>query len=206
MAGAGQQFFDDSEAEEILRRAVSGTPTMGGMSRESLLQAAAELGVSPEAVDRAAAEVVREREEKDLLAQFRRHQRSDFVGHLLTYLAVNGGFILFMGFQPWMWWMIGPWGLGLLGDLRQTFAINSSDHFKEFEKWKRRRNGRKVLDSPIAGLGSASDVSGALDEYFLSHDPNAKLEAIKYVRERTGFGLKEAKDAVDTYYAAHGWN
>jgi hypothetical protein len=205
MASAGQQFYDDSEAEEILRRAVSTTSTAGGMSRDSLLQAAAELGVSAEAVDRAAAEVVREREEKELVVQFRRHQRTELVGHAVTYLAVNLGFILFMGFKPWMWWMIGPWGLGLLGDIWQTFAIHSNDHQKEFEKWKRNRAGRRVLDSPIAGLGTASDISGALDEYFLAHDPGSKLEAVRFVRERSGLGLKEAKQAVDTYYANQGW-
>jgi hypothetical protein len=205
MASAGQQFYDDSEAEEILRRAVSTTSSAVGMSRDTLLQAAAELGVSPEAVDRAAAEVVREREEKDLVVQFRRHQRSELASHVVTYLAVNLGFIFFMGFQPWMWWMIGPWGLALFGDIWRTFAVHGSDHQKEFEKWKRKRVSRRVLDSPIAGLGTPSDISGALDEYFLAHDPSSKLEAIRFVRERSGLGLKEAKQAVDTYYANQGW-
>jgi hypothetical protein len=45
MAGAGQQYYDDSEAEEILRRAVASSPSVGGMSREGLLKAAEELGL-----------------------------------------------------------------------------------------------------------------------------------------------------------------
>jgi len=36
----------------------------------------------------------------------------------------------------------------------------------------------------------------------LANDPTRKIEAIKLHREQTGVGLKEAKDAVETYMAS----
>jgi hypothetical protein len=38
----------------------------------------------------------------------------------------------------------------------------------------------------------------------LADDPGRKIEAIKLHREQTGLGLKEAKDAVETYMAGRG--
>jgi hypothetical protein len=38
----------------------------------------------------------------------------------------------------------------------------------------------------------------------LANDPTRKIEAIKLHREQTGLGLKEAKDAVETYMADRG--
>ena len=38
----------------------------------------------------------------------------------------------------------------------------------------------------------------------LADDPARKIEAIKLHREQTGLGLKEAKDAVETYMAGRG--
>jgi len=38
----------------------------------------------------------------------------------------------------------------------------------------------------------------------LADDPARKIEAIKLHREQTGLGLKEAKDAVETYMAGGG--
>ena len=38
----------------------------------------------------------------------------------------------------------------------------------------------------------------------LAADPSRKIQAIKLLREQTGVGLKEAKDAVEAYTAGRG--
>jgi len=198
MAGAGQQYYDDSEAEEILRRAVASSPSVGGMSREGLLKAAEELGLSPEAVDRAAAELRQEREDRGLWKKFRLQQRSELGGHVGVYLAVNGGLILALGFHSWNWWVIGPWGLGVLSEVYKYASVHSAENEKAFTKWKRKR---QRPDAPRITV----HPTPILDEWFLTRPEAEKLEAIKYLRERTGLELKAAKAEVDACYERRGW-
>jgi hypothetical protein len=51
---------------------------------------------------------------------------------------------------------------------------------------------------------STSPSSGHDDEYLDLLRRGEKIEAIKLYRERTGAGLKEAKDAVEALGARHG--
>ena len=54
----------------------------------------------------------------------------------------------------------------------------------------------KATKSSSATISTGSSVS--LDDYIRTHfNKNTKVQAIKYYREQTGLGLKEAKDAVE---------
>ena len=59
MAGE-QRFYSEEEAQQILHRATTSVPATG-MSREELVRAAGEMGISAEAIERAESEIAAQR-------------------------------------------------------------------------------------------------------------------------------------------------
>lgn len=200
---SNQQFYDDNDAEEILRLA-SRDAVAGGMSRERLMQTAAELGITPEAVARAEKQLTTKREadriqleEVELRKQFRKERRRSFFNDLGSYLGVNtfmiGIWLFTSGIHSYFWpgWVLGGWGIGLVSDFWDTFV--AGDDEKKFQRWLKRRN-RTMGSSDI--MLRATPI---LDEFFATHHPDEKLNAIKELRDRLNLDLRDAKDAVDQY-------
>ena len=140
MASPGQRFYNDDEADQILRVAASMSSNDGRLSYEKLLDTAAELGISPEAVEKAERQVMVQRQEQLLLAEFDRVQRRAFFGHLVSYLSVNAGLIvlnlLTSPHHLWFYWAFFGWGIGLLSHACVVFVRSSDSYREEFEKWK----------------------------------------------------------------------
>jgi hypothetical protein len=201
MPGEGQQFYSESDAQEILRRAASSHTSAGGLSRDELLRTAAELGVSPEAVARAEAEYFAEREQNRDIDEFRRQHRAEFRTHLVIYAIINI-FLLCINLLTsadhlWFFYPLLGWGIGIAIHGYTTYNEDTSEWRKEFEDWKRKREWQ-----PSNSL-QAEGVRAILErELVLARDSGedaSKIELIKQVREGTGLGLKESKDAVEYY-------
>lgn len=203
--GGSHRFYEEGEAEEILRRAIHQSDS-GAIDRQKLLSMASELGISEDAVSRAEAEMASEREtqvsrSRDELdrVSFRRHKRSRFFADFASYLSVNGFMIAIWWFSGagyfWPFWVLAGWGIGLFSDFVNTFFGQSE---KDFERWKRRRQK----------LGSRIEVDEEAVEHFLDgivpRFKDRKLEVIKEVRKKFGFDLADSKDFVDEYYEKHG--
>ncbi len=79
-------------------------------------------------------------------------------------------------------------------------------HFKPSDAARMRRLEAKVdLILKHLGLQYEGPTSILSDEVkTLADDPDKKIAAIKLLREQTGLGLKEAKDAVEEYIAGRG--
>ena len=195
-----QNHYSDQDAEEILKIASRETGT-GGMSRERLLQTAAELGISAETVERAEEqmrlkrEASREQEEDvELKRQFEGERRSKFLADLWSYLGVNAGLIGIWWFSGssyfWPKWVLLFWGIGVLVDFFGTFF--NRDETK-FQRWKRRRH-RKSMSSQQMG-----DQSTPILDEITSTGEVTKIEAIKTLRERLSLDLRDAKDVADQY-------
>lgn len=191
MSESGQRFYDEGEAEKILQRAAVSMPMPGAMSRERLMQTAAELGISPEAVERAERDIARERDEQALRVRYQRNLRKEFFEHLATYLAVNLGSFFFFHKASWIGWMAVFWGFGVVGEFWKTFFTGSDEYERRFQRWRRKQERR------AQAVGDA-DLDQILDDAY-EEFPDGKLERIRYVREHTGLGLKEAKEAVEQY-------
>jgi len=205
MAEFGQQFYDEDEAEQILRLAASLTSPAGAMSRERLLETAAELGITPEAVEMAEQQLAARKAETADLADFDSAQRREFYGHLLTYVLVNGFLVVINVVTGasyfWALWPILGWGLGLAFHAVETFFKNSESYHEEFEKWQRKRarkTTREVAEHTV--IGNSDFV---IDQYVHKRLDKgrevSKLQAIRYLRERTDLDLRSAKEAVDQY-------
>ncbi|MBC8066053.1 MAG: 2TM domain-containing protein [Chlorobia bacterium] len=192
--------YNDQDAEEILRIASRDTAT-GGMSRDKLVETAAELGITPEAVAKAEEQLVMKREadrghleDQELRKQFEGERRGSFMTDLWSYLGTNAGLvgIWYMTGANYFWpgWVLFGWGIAVVTDGLQTFF--NKDETK-FQRWKRRRH-RKAMGSEQMGDQSVP----VLDEITAAGEVS-KIEAIKELRERLSLDLRDAKDMADKY-------
>jgi hypothetical protein len=197
----GQRFYEEDEAEQILRRASSLSMPGGAMNRERLLQTAAELGISPEAVELAERQIALERTEKTERAEFDTHVRSDFFGHLVSFVCVNGFLVainLRTGGYFWAIWPMLAWGLGLAFDFVETFFRGSESYREEFDKWRLKRLRKQSGSRNLVG-----NMDFLIEEYVQRRIRKgrdlSKLDAIRYVRLKAETDSKEAAELVEQY-------
>lgn len=199
---SNQRFYEEGDAEEILRMASRESVT-GGMSRDRLLETAAELGISPEAVQRAEEQLQKKREadritdeENALRKEFRQSRRRSFWNDFVSYIGTNAALVGVWWFTGhghfWPGWVLGFWGIHLVTEFFETF-LNGNDEAK-FRRWLRRRNRKMGMKEMMVR------AEPVLDDYF-ARKPGEKLGAIKELGERLNIDLRDAKDIVETYEA-----
>jgi len=199
---AEQRFYDENEAEEILKLAASrsGNALSNGMSRDSLLASAEELGISPDAVLAAEREIHDRKLAEADRNTFDAEQRSGFMTHLFWYAAVNS----FLAWQAigqgknWYLWVLGGWGLGILANLWNVYLKPKALRDQEFQNW---RLAKRQSDQLLERLGTTPDA--ILDEFTSGFNTPNKIEAIKLIRDKTGLGLAESKAIVEDYARRH---
>lgn len=148
-----KQRYSEQDAEEILRLAVRKSHMVGPVSRETLVSSAAELGISEEAVAEAEREYALVATENAERERFDKQTKSEFKGHLATYLIVNAGLLCIDFFSDgkleWAYWSIIGWGMGVLFHAWSSLAKDSEDYEEEFQKWRAKRTGALPQDTEI---------------------------------------------------------
>lgn len=146
MAEGGQRFYTEEEAEQILSLATKRTLNPDRLTRDRLLAAAAELGLSPEDVQ--AAEHELSQKDTDLADRkaYHYHLRQEFLQHVATYLFVNV-FLTVVNLMTnphklWVVWVLLCWGLGMAFHAYSTFFARGTEYEREYQRWVRRRNKR----------------------------------------------------------------
>ena len=138
-----QHEYEDHEVQEILNRAIS-IDAVANDRQEMLKRTAAELGVSPEAVEQAESEFLRDRVQQEEQREFRKSFRRVFWDHLVSYLVVNAFLIgICLVSSRGKFWAIYPilgWGIGLAFHAFATFFPSQEEYDKEFKKWRKKRN------------------------------------------------------------------
>jgi hypothetical protein len=163
MSGPGQRFYEEDEAEQILNLAASMSSPLGQMSHERLLDTAAELGISAEAVEAAEKQISAQRLDQRLRSEFDSIQRREFYTHLTPYVLFNGFFVVMLFYHHlWAIWPILGWGIGLALHARAVFLRVGSEYQDRFETWKeaRLRQGAGSSDSIEMEAGSSGLVIG----------------------------------------------
>ena len=87
----------------------------------------------------------------------------------------------------------------LLDAFKEMTLIELSEFVKQFEETFDVKAAAPVAVAAAAGPAAAAEVVEEQDEFdvVLDSDGGKKIQVIKVVRELTGLGLKEAKDAVE---------
>jgi large subunit ribosomal protein L7/L12 len=88
----------------------------------------------------------------------------------------------------------------LLGAFKEMTLIELSEFVKQFEETFEVTAAAPVAIAGPAGPAAAAPVEEEKDSFdvVLEADGGKKIQVIKVVRELTGLGLKEAKDAVES--------
>jgi large subunit ribosomal protein L7/L12 len=87
----------------------------------------------------------------------------------------------------------------LLDAFKEMTLIELSEFVKQFEEVFDVKAAAPVAIAGPAGPGAAAEAEPEKDSFdvVLEGDGGKKIQVIKVVRELTGLGLKEAKDAVE---------
>lgn len=94
----------------------------------------------------------------------------------------------------------------LLDAFKEMTLIELSEFVKQFETTFEVTAAAPVAIAAAGGAGgAAAEAEPEQDEFdvILEADGGKKIQVIKVVRELTGLGLKEAKDAVEEIGRAH---
>jgi len=196
--------YNESEAQEILRRAAN-LQTSGAMSRDEMIRAAAELGISPEAVELAEQQYQEARTEDELRSRFRSKRRQEFAeGFKVLAVCIV------------IWWLMEKDGIANLSFQHNAFAfvilgygvwaMIKNAYFAYAEKshaYQRSFEAFKVSEQKRSKKAVKYTNDRVIEDILLNTNPRQKLEVIKNLRENTGLPLNEAKNAVDDYYNRH---
>ncbi|MBI1756985.1 MAG: 2TM domain-containing protein [Fimbriimonas ginsengisoli] len=144
---ASNRYYNEEEAEQILKLAAANQGIQGPLSRERLIETAAELGISPQAVEAAEQQFALRQTHDAEMREFVNVQRRGFYSDFTTYLIVNGFFVgqqlLRHGNLGWTAYMLGGWGIGIAFHARSTFDRNSIGFRRAFDQWKARQKARE---------------------------------------------------------------
>lgn len=160
MPASGNRFYEEEDAQQILRMALAQSTPDSSLSRESLFATAAELGISPEALAEAEERYTREKAERTERETFESEQRRTFFSHAATYSIVNLGLLAFnlvdMSRRSWdtnHLWAIYPilgWGIGLAFHWVTTYRRDSEPYQKAFETWCEARRTRSESSEAVS--------------------------------------------------------
>jgi hypothetical protein len=138
------RVYTKEETDAILRRAIDlqrGDVT----THDDLVAAAGEVGVPPEAIERAVAEVLAKRRDGEDIAAVRARAWRGFYAHLVPYLMVSAllGFINFMtGSFPWVLIVMLAWGIGLGSHLLAVALPDRQRLLRRVERQRERSERR----------------------------------------------------------------
>jgi hypothetical protein len=161
--------YTKEETDAILARAVE-LQRAEGTTHEELVAAAGEVGVSRHAVEKAAAEVLGHRRDREALAAQRARAWRHFLAHLVPYVMVSAllGFINYLTTSfPWALLVMLAWGVGLASHLLAVVLPDPEEQLRRIELDRQRTEGRAVrvkTEEPRVRLAPPGAVDAAEDE------------------------------------------
>jgi len=147
---ADDRKYDDAEVRDIIDRALR---TDGGrdLNHEQLVAIGSEVGISREAMERAAREVEASREVTSAETRVVARRRRWFASHAWSYLLVNA-FLFAINFltTPGEWWVLFPvlgWGLAL--SLHARFALPRHVSERALARERKRMQERRLESGEV---------------------------------------------------------
>jgi hypothetical protein len=156
-----ERKYSDVELREILERALAKqAPDAAGITQAELLAIGQQVGVSPEAMARAAEEVSRAKLDAEAGRAVKSRQQKWLAAHAAGFAVVNG--LLFTVnylTTPGEWWVLFSvffWGLVLVAHAGIALALGSSSRALESE---RRKLGAAPSRIRVEAVGAAAHAS-----------------------------------------------
>lgn len=153
-----RKHYTEEQANAILRRAIERMPMKDEMSRDQLESIATELGVSPDALQKAEADWEAEEIDKADRKAFISHRRRGFRRHLQIYAMVN--LFLFLlalaahenDVVALFFTSLVGWGIGL--SIHAAFALRTGgeDFEMRFTRWRIQRRAHELAAEELARL------------------------------------------------------
>jgi hypothetical protein len=149
-----KRAYTREEADAILARALDLQGRGDSTSHDDLVAAGREVGVSREAIDRAAEELLSARRDDSALREIRARAWRGFFAHLVPYALVNVLLAFtnaLTGPPPWVLFVTFGWGIGLGSHL---LAVANPDPRKLRRRleWERRLAARETTAAVRVGL------------------------------------------------------
>ncbi len=131
--------YSQEDIQQILALAMKQEWEQSDFSPEQLLEMAAELGISPQKLERAEQQWFEQKHEQKARRAFISYRREKFQKHLFSYLVVNAFLVIIDlitdGSLDWSYWPILGWGIGLAFEARKTYQLSGSEYEQEFRQW-----------------------------------------------------------------------
>ncbi|MBD2609539.1 2TM domain-containing protein [Scytonema hofmannii FACHB-248] len=126
--------YRSEDVQQILQLAMTQKAEGRDFSRQELLEMAADLGISQEAIAEAEKQLIHQSEKqraKQVLSNMSNSRRRKFKTHLFLYLIINTFLVVIDvmtdGKLNWAYWPILGWGLGLAFDAFDTFQGSNDE-------------------------------------------------------------------------------
>lgn len=136
-------FYHYDDVQEILSRAIARQARTDDLSRGQLIEIAAELGISAEALQLAEQEWFSQKGELQERQMFNLQRRQEFKNHLVKYGIVNTFLLLLAAIMSLPLFLVGGfatiWGLRLSLQGWNAYQTRTAKYEAQFQKWRRRR-------------------------------------------------------------------
>ena len=132
--------YNKEDIQQILALAMKQEWEQSDFSQEQLLEMAAELGISPQKLERAEQQWFEQKHEQKARRAFISYRRRKFQKHLFSYLVVNAFLVIIdlitnNGSLDWSYWPALGWGIGLAFEARKTYQLSGSEYEQQFRQW-----------------------------------------------------------------------
>ncbi len=134
--------YNQEDIQQILNLAITRQADRGELSREQLLEIAAELGISTQHLLEAEQEWLVQQEERQKHYEFNLYRRSQLKQRVGKFLIINsflvGLNVLTVGSLSWSLYILLFWGLGVGLSAWNTYQLQGEEYERAFQKWYRR--------------------------------------------------------------------
>lgn len=134
-----KSHYTDEEANAILRRAIEELPARGAMSLEQLEKIGAEIGITPDALQQAAAEHAAAGGTHRKYATFLAHETAILRNHFYSFAGAALLVCMLNHFaESEYWWLYIPlvgWSLALLFHAAKVYDRDSQHHVNSFMRY-----------------------------------------------------------------------
>lgn len=136
-------LYSPEDAQQILHLAIVRQVEAGDVTRDQLLEIAAELNIAPGELAAAEREWMTQRGEAIDRVAFDRHRQQQFRHRLGRFLIVSLFLValnaLTGGAVGWLLYILFPWALAVTLDGWKTFQLQGESYEGAFKRWQQKR-------------------------------------------------------------------